>query len=136
MSLSKPEFPSQLFFERFDLKPFLSLDLIRELVTLQHRQTTGEVDHMGDFAPDYRELLKEDSMDGVPPSSLEYTLWSCDTKGKKSMVLYKDAGGNRTLFLAKSAMSNHSETLLLLFGGSITASCTELLFNFVSLCLV
>ena len=41
MALSKPEFPSQLFSERFDLKLFLSLDLIRELVALQHRQTTG-----------------------------------------------------------------------------------------------
>ena len=40
--------------ERFDLKLFLSLDLIRELVALQHSQTTGEVERMGDFAPDYR----------------------------------------------------------------------------------
>ena len=38
MALSKPEFPSQLFSERFDLKLFLSLDLIRELVALQHRR--------------------------------------------------------------------------------------------------
>ena len=134
MALSKPEFPSQLFSERFDLKLFLSLDLIRELVALQHRQTTGEVERMGDFAPDYRELLKADSMDGVLPSGLEYTLRSCDAKGKKGMVLYKDACGNRALFVAKSALSNHNETLLSLFGGSITASCTELLFNFVSLC--
>ena len=67
MSLSEPEFPSQLFSERFDLKLFLSLDLIRELVALQHRQTTGEVERMGGFAPDYRELLK-DSTDGMLPS--------------------------------------------------------------------
>ena len=134
MALSKPEFPSQLFSKRFDLKLFLSLDLIRELVALQHRQTTGEFERMGDFAPDYRELLKVDSMDSVPPSCLEYTLWSCDAKGKKGMVLCKDAGGNSALFVATSALSNHNETLLSMFGGSITASCTELLFNFVSLC--
>ena len=78
-------FPSQLSSERFDLKLFLSLDLIRELVALQHRQTTGEVERMGDFAPDYRELLKADSMDGVLPSGLEYTLRSCDAKGKKGI---------------------------------------------------
>ena len=51
------------------------------------------------------------------------------------MVLYKDACGNSALFVAKSALSNHNETpaLLSLFGGSITTSCTELLFNFISL---
>ena len=54
MSLSKPEFPSQLFSEHFDLKFFLSPDLIREPVALQHRQTTGEAKRMGDFAPDNR----------------------------------------------------------------------------------
>ena len=69
--------------------------------------------------------------DSVLPSGFEYTFRSCDAKGKKGMVLYKDAGGNRTLFVAKSALSNYNETLLSLFGGSITASCTELLFNFV-----
>ena len=79
--------PQQLFSERFDLKLFLSLDLIHELVALQHRQTTGEVERMGDFAPDYSKLLK-DSTDGVLPSGLEYTLRSCDAKGKKGMVLY------------------------------------------------
>ena len=68
------------------------------------------------------------------PSGLEYTLGSCDAKGKKGMVLYKDAGGNSALFVAKRVLSNHNETLLSLFGRSITASCTELLFNFVSLC--
>ena len=36
--------------------------------------------------------------------------------------------------MAKSALSNHNEMLLSLFGGLITASCTELLFNLVSLC--
>ena len=43
MSLSKPEFPSQLFSERFDLKLFLSLDLIRELVAIQHWQTIAKL---------------------------------------------------------------------------------------------
>ena len=40
---------------------------------------------MGDFAPDYRELLKDCTV-GVLPSGLEYTLLSCDAKGKKGMV--------------------------------------------------
>ena len=71
--------------------------------------------------------------DGVLPSGLQYTLRSCDAKGKKGMVLYKDAAGNRALFVEKSSLSNHNETLLSLFGGSITASCTELLFNLLSL---
>ena len=70
--------------------------------------------------------------DGVLPSGLQYTLRSCDAKGKKGMVLYKDAGGNRALFVEKSSLSNHNETLLSLFGWSITASCTEL-FNLLSL---
>ena len=78
---------------------------------------------MGDFAPDFHRRRA--------PERPQYTLRSCDAKGKKGMVLYKDAGGNRALFVAKSALSNHNETLLSLFGGSITASCTELLFNFV-----
>ena len=132
MSLSKPEFPSQLFSERFDLKLVLSLELIRKLVVLQRRQVTCDLAvRMGDFAPDYRELLKK-ATGGVLPSCLEYTLRSCDAKGKKGMALYMDAGGNCALFVAKSALSNHNGTLL--FGGSITASCTELLFNLVSLC--
>ena len=67
MSLSKPEFPSQLFAKHFEPKLFLSLELICELVALQHRQRTGEAERMGDFAPDYRELLKE-AMDSVLPS--------------------------------------------------------------------
>ena len=66
MALSKPKFPSQLFSERFDLKLFLSLDLIRELVALQHRQTTGEVERMGDFAPDCREQLKLPTNQALP----------------------------------------------------------------------
>ena len=133
MSFSKPKLPSHLFSERFDLKLFLSLELIRELVDLQHRQSMGDAEYMGDFAPDHHELLK-DATNGVLPSGLEYMLRSCDTKGKKGMVLYKDEGGNYVLFVAKSALYNHNETLLSLFGGSITASCTELLFNLVSQC--
>ena len=64
MSLSKPEFPSQLFSERFDLKFFLYPDLIRELAALQHRQATGEAERIGGFAPDNRKLLK-DATDGM-----------------------------------------------------------------------
>ena len=41
MSLSKPEFSSQLFSKRFDLKLFHLLDLISELMALQHWQITG-----------------------------------------------------------------------------------------------
>ena len=79
MPLSKPKFPSQLFSEHFELK------LIRELVALQHRQSTGEEERMGFFA---------------------------------------------------HALSNHNGTILgqSLFSRSITASCTEQLFNLVSLC--
>ena len=57
-----------------------------------------------DFAPDYRELLKEgEATDGVLPkgldTALEYTHKSCNAKGKKGMVLYKDAGDKRVLFV-------------------------------------
>ena len=55
---------------------------------------------MVDFAPDYSELLKEgEATDGVLPKGLEYTHKSCDAKGKKGMVLYKDTGDNRVLFV-------------------------------------
>ena len=65
---------------------------------------------------------------------MEYMHRSWNAKGKKRIVLYKDAGNNRVLFISKSALSNHNETLLSLFSGSMTASCTEQLFVLVSLC--
>ena len=75
MSLSKPEFSSQLISKRFDLKLIHSLihslDLIRELIALQHRQITGETECMGDFGPNYHKLLKEDSADNVLLCCLE-----------------------------------------------------------------
>ena len=69
--------------------------------------------------------------DVVLQSGLEYTHKSCKAKSKKGMVLYTDAEDNHVLFVAKSTLSNHNETL---FIGSITASCTEELFNLVLLC--
>ena len=72
-----------------------------------------------------------EATDGVLQSGLEYTHRICNAKGKKGMVLYKDTGDNRMLFVAHSALSNHNETLLSLFSRSIS---TEQLFNLVSLC--
>ena len=66
------------------------------------------------------------------PSCLEYTHKSCDTKGKKGMALYKRTQGTTACcLLRRAALSNHNETLLLLFSWSITASCMEQLFNLV-----
>ena len=47
--------------EHFEPKLFLSLELIRKTFVLQNRQSTGKAERMGDFAPDYRELLKEEA---------------------------------------------------------------------------
>ena len=124
--MSKPEFLILHCSKHFGLKIFLSLELLREIVVLQHRENTGEAERMGDFAPEYLLLLEEEATDGVLPSVLEYTHRSCDAKDMKGMVLYKDAGDNRVLFVAKSALSNHDETLLSLFSGSITASSAQL----------
>ena len=111
MSLSKPEFPSQLFSESFDLKLFLSLDLIRELVAIQHSGQT--IAKLATYRSAWRLCARlpqaaEGRHGRRVPSGLEYTLRSRDAKGKKGMVLYKDAGGNRALFVAKSALSNHN----------------------------
>ena len=119
------------FCKDFDLKIFLSLELITEIVAIQYKQSNGDLAPMGDFAPDYTAL---EISNGVLPSGLEFEYKSIDSKGKKGMVIYTGPKNHHALLVAKSALSNHNETELRLFGNTITASCPEMLFNLVSLC--